>query len=250
MHAHSQQAFDTHNELLVQRYRDGITLVKPSSDGTDYPKNSVASIFRLPFAAYFLDSASHFIDTNSEAAVLVGRESVSEMQGCTSANFCSREFSDKLFAIDNSIVLNQTSRLIEETGFRSDDFLIQCISLKLPWYHDDKIIGLLGFSINSDTDSLPKFANNMLQLISTGLLGNVASTALAALPKRQAGDIYLSKRETEVMSHLVRGKTAKEIALLMHRSRRTVEHHIANIKQKSQCHSKSELIDKYFDDFS
>lgn len=250
MHKQSPKAFDTHNELLVQRYRDGFTLVKPSSSNYDCSTNSVASIFNLPFAAYFLDSGSHFIDSNIETATLVGRETVSEMQGCTSANFCSREFSDRLFEIDNSIVQNQTSRLIEETGFRRDDFLIQVLSLKLPWYHDGTIIGLLGFSIKSDTHSLPKFADNMLQLISTGLLGTSESTAQAVLPKPHAGDVYLSKREKEVMSYLVRGKTAKEIALLMNRSRRTVEHHIVNIKQKSQCHSKSALIDKFFDDFS
>lgn len=52
----------------------------------------------------------------------------------------------------------------------------------------------------------------------------------------------LSSRECEVLSYLACGSTAKQIGLLLGISRRTVEHHIENIKLKTCCASKAELI--------
>lgn len=56
----------------------------------------------------------------------------------------------------------------------------------------------------------------------------------------------LSKRENDVLTHLAHGKTAKQIGMQLDISRRTVEHHIANIKYKTNCNSRSEIINKYW----
>ena len=56
-----------------------------------------------------------------------------------------------------------------------------------------------------------------------------------------------SNRETEVLQQLVRGKSAKQIADCLYISKRTVEHHIENMKIKAQCSSKYELIELYGD---
>lgn len=56
----------------------------------------------------------------------------------------------------------------------------------------------------------------------------------------------LSKRENEVLAHLARGKTAKAIGMQLNLSRRTIEHHIANIKYKTNCNSRAELINLYW----
>jgi len=53
-------------------------------------------------------------------------------------------------------------------------------------------------------------------------------------------------RENEVLKYLVRGKTAKEIAIILKISYRTVQHHIEHMRTKSNSNSKSELIDKFF----
>jgi DNA-binding CsgD family transcriptional regulator len=45
----------------------------------------------------------------------------------------------------------------------------------------------------------------------------------------------------------VRGRTAKEISEHIKISRRTVEHHIEHIKEKSRCRTRSELVDKFYD---
>ncbi|HVV67934.1 MAG TPA: LuxR C-terminal-related transcriptional regulator [Gammaproteobacteria bacterium] len=53
----------------------------------------------------------------------------------------------------------------------------------------------------------------------------------------------LSPRQEECLFWLLRGKSAKEIADLLGISKRTSEHYIESIKEKSGVRSKSELID-------
>ncbi|WP_119344080.1 response regulator transcription factor [Facilibium subflavum] len=52
----------------------------------------------------------------------------------------------------------------------------------------------------------------------------------------------LSKRQHQIARMLILGASAKEIALKLSLSYRTVETHINNIKQKLNCHKRSELI--------
>ena len=54
----------------------------------------------------------------------------------------------------------------------------------------------------------------------------------------------LTKRENTCLFYMVRGKTAKEIAGLLFISKRTVEKHIEHIKNKFNCTTKSQLIEK------
>lgn len=54
--------------------------------------------------------------------------------------------------------------------------------------------------------------------------------------------IKLTKRENEIGYMLVEGKTAREISEIFCISKRTVEHHISNMKEKLGVHKKSALI--------
>lgn len=59
------------------------------------------------------------------------------------------------------------------------------------------------------------------------------------------GSIVISKREAECMHHLSTNKTVKEIARSMELSPRTVESYLDNIKRKSKCYNKSELVNLF-----
>tara|TARA_A100000171_G_scaffold6109_1_gene4771 strand:- start:1081 stop:1887 length:807 start_codon:yes stop_codon:yes gene_type:complete len=54
----------------------------------------------------------------------------------------------------------------------------------------------------------------------------------------------LTARETECIKHLVLGNSAKEIALNLDISHRTVETYLSSIKSKLDCHSKSQIVKK------
>jgi len=54
----------------------------------------------------------------------------------------------------------------------------------------------------------------------------------------------LSKRETECLFYILRGRTAKETAKALNLSYRTVETHVESIKEKLNSSTKSQLIEK------
>ena len=62
---------------------------------------------------------------------------------------------------------------------------------------------------------------------------------------RQVNDkiqnIVLTERETECINWLIKGKSAEEIGLILNLSKRTVESHIHNIKEKTQCYKQFQL---------
>lgn len=56
--------------------------------------------------------------------------------------------------------------------------------------------------------------------------------------------VKLTQRESQVLEHLRQGKTAKETAKTIFLSQRTVETHLENIKNKTGCKSKLELMSR------
>lgn len=59
---------------------------------------------------------------------------------------------------------------------------------------------------------------------------------------RHGREYRFTSRELDCIPLLLSGKTAFEISQCLQLSRRTVEHHLANLKDKLQCRTKSELI--------
>jgi DNA-binding CsgD family transcriptional regulator len=55
------------------------------------------------------------------------------------------------------------------------------------------------------------------------------------------GDAYLTQKEVNILRWMIIGKTASEIAILLNMGFRTVQKHIENIKQKTNCYKTNEL---------
>lgn len=56
--------------------------------------------------------------------------------------------------------------------------------------------------------------------------------------------VVLSKRQSECLYYLLRGKSAVSIAKLLGLSPKTVEYYIDEIKNKMVCNNKAEVIEK------
>lgn len=56
--------------------------------------------------------------------------------------------------------------------------------------------------------------------------------ALGALPSSEPQSVRLTKREVEVLSLVIEGKSSKEVADQLYVSKRTVDFHLANIYAK------------------
>jgi DNA-binding CsgD family transcriptional regulator len=68
---------------------------------------------------------------------------------------------------------------------------------------------------------------------------------LTSLAPRNHSDIYFTRREMDVLLHLLHGKTAKQTAGMLGISSRTVENICERIKEKANCKNKYDLIAKY-----
>lgn len=85
------------------------------------------------------------------------------------------------------------------------------------------------FDISFDANNNDIFTNNSRDKLVNLLFPSIA----------QAG---LTKREKEILPYITGGYPASYIAHKLYLSRRTIENHIANIKHKLACETKSELM--------
>lgn len=85
--------------------------------------------------------------------------------------------------------------------------------------------------INQYVSHNQKPASPIIRLDSEGTEENAPET-------NSLENVYLTNRELEVLEWLQKGKTAEETAIILGRSRRTIESHFAKMRQKFKCHSK------------
>jgi DNA-binding NarL/FixJ family response regulator len=101
-----------------------------------------------------------------------------------------------------------------------------------------------------DSSNVSRLASQLTTLTQAGLIKPEKIDALQQNLNSSEQLMYFSKRETEVLSYVVKGYTARKISLILKLSMRTIEHHIENIKLKSGCTRKYELIYKFANKFS
>lgn len=235
------QAYDTHGELLIKRYKNGIELVKPRNN-TLANTNSIASIGNMDAGLFFLDTDSKFVNGNQGILSISGANSIPDCIGRDTTEFLSRNYALEILADDKCVMQSKEMRISQDTGRRKDGSLQDVIGMKFPWYYEDAVIGLFGFCINIDQKSLHNFAKTMTAFMSVGLLGPARSLII---PEINEETVYFSKREKEILEYILIGKTAREISVIFSISIRTVEHHLENIKQKSGCSNKFDLFLKF-----
>lgn len=237
----SKTTIDTSHEFHVYRYRDGLKLLKPDVDrkqnlSIGYTGFTIAEMMRLPFGVYFYNSQSMFQCINNKHAESCGFDSESNAIGKTVLDTSIAKYADNLFKNNRDILLIGKMKILEEEIMHNNGTYNHGISIKIPLYERDSIVGIVGCTIVTGkhdlADSLSKIAQLNLLNTKTSLFNNYTS---------------LTQRETEILYHLVRGQTAKHIGALLHISHRTVEQHIEKIKLKLNVFSKSELIEKVLD---
>lgn len=124
-----------------------------------------------------------------------------------------------------SMLLSELSllRLFTENFRKENQFLFS----KLEDNQIDfaKLIGPAVF--NQDMGIMPKVPNRQGFLKTLGM-----------------GGVVLTAFEQNIIQLLLSGYPASQIARVLHRSKRTVEHRIERVKEKLVCHSRAELIQK------
>lgn len=238
---HSMRNIDTSSELLIQRWQNGVKLIKPDASLSN-SEHSVAHILKLPFNICFMDTKSALQRINETCAKTCGMPSTTTFIGRNASAFVSAQEAAQLFINDQSVLHNNKIKIFNEHMHIMDDGLLtQYISVKSPWYdRTNKIIGIFNCAIALNKHDLETGLTSIAKL---GLLPQ-SNQPEQQLPLKTIDNVIFSRREIQCLEFYIRGKTAKMIAKILGLSHRTIEHYLENLKRKLRVGSKSELIEK------
>lgn len=229
---------DLSTQLHIVPHLNGVTLLRPSNDRLHPTVNEVMD---FPCNAYFLDTESTILNINTHSVEACGYVSTRDAIGTTVFDVLTKDNARLITSIDRQVINQNRTQISEDVMIRNDGTMMNFLTVKAPVYNDkNNIVGIFGCSVMLNNHPL---ANSLALIAKTGILNN----SRFRLPHMQSCT-DLTPREMDIARLLVRGKTAKEIAMVLYISPRTVEHYIENIKSKFNVVTKSELIEKILSD--
>jgi len=194
---------------------------------------------------YFEDTDSRAVLVNEECAKLNLAVSAQDMVYTDATYYYKKESAYAHIADDRNVLKTKSLLVTGGTSITAYDTMIDFINIKLPWYQGDDIIGILGLTLDIGKNKLNELPQHIATLLTSGLF---QPQQLVQIITSNANDIpkhNLTRREMEILLHLLKGISAKQSAAILAISKRTVENTIARIKDKSNCKSKYELIMQY-----
>lgn len=249
---------DTSGSLLFIPWNQGVKLIRPDNQLNNVHTCyfTLEEVFKLPLYTYLLDKNSVIQNINESAIDICGYPSLQKTIGKTRNLMATKETVDRIVKEDQIVLKNNQMQIFEEHVVLLNQLSYPVMAFKFPWYDiDNQIIGIFGISIFLHQANACTIVTDAMKLIlKLGLLTTPGITPETTensfeLSGRKINNVYLSKREIECLYFLARGKTAKMIAKILTLSPRTVEYYIDNIKVKLNVRSKSELIDKFIENF-
>ena len=146
---------------------------------------------------------------------------------------------------DNDVMTNKSLLITDDSAEHYTGVNEAMLSFKIPIYRDHSVAGVLGFTLQINPNHVSRLASQLTTLTRTGLIKPEKLNEIQHCLSATENKVYFSKREMDVLSFVVKGFTAKKISIMLGLSKRTVEHHIENLKLKSGCARKYELIYKF-----
>lgn len=233
-------AFSISNELVVTSYQGGIKLIKPTQQSH---ANTLEKILKSNFNVYLSDTESVLLCLNESSAMTIGVDSPMNGVGRNAHNFASKRCAAQLLDNDRQVMTMKQTQVFDEQYCNKDgEINSEYISFKLPWFDDlDTIIGTFGLAISLRYHAI---ASSLEQILNSGIVKYEGQTPYQYMSKQLLSHhTYLTKREIDIAGLVIKGQTAKSISQHLFISKRTVEHHLANIKHKFNVSSKEELIE-------
>lgn len=128
------------------------------------------------------------------------------------------------------------TKLIFVTGYQSDVYLAQALNLKVAGYLlKGEPIQLLADAIHQAMAGNTTFSPSIVERLNFDEKAKIYSL------KTESPLTSLTGRQLEVLKHLARGESVKEIAKLMHLSQKSVDSHKYRIMNKLGIHDRVEL---------
>ncbi len=241
------QAIDFSHEILITRHLNGVKFVRPEQAeiyNADRELLTLGELAGMPYNVFFYDPDYYVLETNETCAVNCGFDSRVDALGVNVREMCENP-DEGLHVIDNNNRALHGEELViadEQLNLWNSKFT-HTISFKFPWYgNDDAVIGVFGCAVmvneRDAKDINDKLGLVTRQFISKPVVKNISPARL------QHDGKYFSRREMDVIKYVMRGKTMREIGVILGLSRRTIESYFEKIKMKANVKTRSELFDK------
>src|SRR5688500_9518983 len=106
-----RKLLDTSNELILQRFGNGIQLIRPDKRkfSTSYPLVTVKNILQSSFHVYFLNRDNIVKNVNDVGAAALGVSSVKSFIGHTPLDLVSKECALQLKQSNNVVMTNRAT---------------------------------------------------------------------------------------------------------------------------------------------
>lgn len=88
------------------------------------------------------------------------------------------------------------------------------------------------------------FSGDISNIIVSNLLDNASSTQASEPLSKETNQFGLTKKEKQILKHILSGKTNSEISVLLQNSKRTIETHRFNLMKKMNVKNLMELSSK------
>lgn len=176
----SASQFDTCGELVIQRFGQGIKLLRPEQANPFKKPVTVSQLLAMPCHVYFMDTQSVVKNINERTVISFNLRSTTDSIGITVRDVAEKKSAERSLMFDRQVVNNDNFVIEDEIYTRLDGISFPMLSIKFPWYevNTHKLIGIFGFSIMLDKTWGCSVSDTMKMLIETGLLQSISMVRL------------------------------------------------------------------------
>ncbi len=194
--------------------------------------SNLAVLQNLSCTVFAKDSQGKYIEANDVLAKNIGLAKPEDVIGLTDRDIHTFTESESLNLQlnDKKVMRIENTTLFIEPVTLVKNREVVLISQKAPLLtRKNKIAGIMGFSFIINKN---EFYSDPSQKITP------------TLEKNKLNSHQLSARQLDCLYYLTQGMTAKQIAATLNLSHRTVESYLVTIKNKLNCHSRFELVNR------
>ncbi len=192
------------------------------------------------------DLSLNYLFVSDSTAKLVGYNSAEDFIGSSLSDVdlrCPASELSEQFAVEDKLVIQHKKpvRILEVICYANHDWRV-ILGEKFPIINDNNEMIALGLNAVDITSSNLAILN-FEQLLCKNIRKNKKQFSYI-IGNSYDNETKLTKRQTECLFHLLRGGTSASISNILNISTRTAEFHINSLREKFNCFSKQDLIEK------
>jgi len=188
------------------------------------------------------DTQSQWITGNKHAASILGYPSIDAMylSNDYNMNIKASEYADRFIADDKQVILHKKPKKFIDVYQYADDLprilLTSKQAIISPTSSD--VIGTFAQARDLDSSILSRVNNSLINLLKNKKPQHTFEVCDIPLKSN------LTEKEALILFYILQGYSCKYIAKFLHNSFRTIEYHIENIKNKFDCNTRDQIVEK------